>query len=146
MKRLRAIPIAPGKLGAWVCLVAVVLLWAPMWAAAWPTDGMDCCKNGLCMALAHSQSNPARPQQAGAKESPMDCAHHGGSGMANCSMSCCHERSQILAAPAIFVTPEPATIGQPSEATIAAGTFAPKEFVQSFAPPSPPPRTPLVSL
>jgi len=88
-EEIAAIPIAPGKLGAWVCLVAVVLLWAPMWAAAWPTDGMDCCKNGLCMAHAHSQSNPARPQQAGAKESPMDCAHHGGSGMANCSMSCC---------------------------------------------------------
>jgi hypothetical protein len=41
--------------------------------------------------------------------------------------------------------PEPVTIGQPSEATIAAGNFAATEFAQSFAPPSPPPRTSLLS-
>ena len=146
MKRSRAIPIAPGKMGAWVCLVAVALLWAPMWAAAWPTDGMDCCKNGMCMAHRHSKPGPARPQPAGAEKTPMDCGHHGESGVANCSMACCHESSQILATPTIFVMPAPATMGQPSEARTAASSFAPTEFVQSSEPLSPPPRTPLFSL
>ena len=146
MKRSRAIPIAPGKMGAWVCLVAVVLLWAPLWAAAWPTEGMDCCKGGLCLAHRHSKPGPARPQQAGAAETPMDCEHRGGSGMSGCSMSCCQERSQILATPAIFVMPAPATIAQPSEARAAASNLAATESMQSSEPLSPPPRTPLFSL
>jgi len=146
MKRSRTIPIAPGKMGAWVCLMAVALLWAPMWATAWQTDGMDCCKGGMCMAHRHSKLEPARPQQTGAAETPMDCQHHGGSGMSNCSMACCQESSHTLATPAIFVMPEPTTIGQPSEATLATGNFAATGFVQSFAPLTPPPRRPVFFL
>ena len=73
----------------------------------------------------------------------MDCDHHGGSSMANCSMSCCHESSHTLAPSAIFVMPGPITIEQPRKAMIEAGRLAPAEFVQSFEPLSPPPRTPL---
>jgi hypothetical protein len=76
----------------------------------------------------------------------MDCEHHGGSSMSSCSVACCQESSHTLAAPAIFMMPEPITIGQPSEVTTAAGNFAATESVQSFAPPSPPPRTPLLFL
>jgi len=133
-------------MGAWVCLLAVALLWAPLWAAAWPTDDMDCCKGGLCLAHRHSKPEPARPQQAGAEETPMDCEHRGESGVSDCSMACCQESSQILAPPAIFVMPEPATIGLPSLATTAPSNFAATEFAQSFEPLSPPPRTPLLSL
>ncbi len=75
----------------------------------------------------------------------MDCENRGGSGMTNCSMACCHERSQILVTPAIFVMPEPATICLPPLATIALSNFAATEFVQSFEPLSPPPRTSLFS-
>ncbi len=146
MDRSQAIPIAPGTLGAWVCLVAVALLWTPLWATAWQTDGMDCCKGGMCVAHRHSKPEPARPQQTGAEETPKDCAHHGASGMSNCSMACCQESSHTLAAPAIFVMPEPTTIKQPSEATLAAGNFAATGFAQSFEPLSPPPRTPAFSL
>src|SRR5271157_2606442 len=146
MNRSRVIPIAPGKLGAWVCLVAVVLLWTPMWATAWQTDGMDCWKGGMCMAHRHSKLEPARPQQSGAEETPMDCEHHGASGMSSCPMACCQESSHVLATPAVFVMPEPTTIGQPSEATPAAGNFAATGFARSFEPLSPPPRTALLSL
>ncbi|MGA2300028.1 MAG: hypothetical protein ABSG77_04955 [Candidatus Acidiferrum sp.] len=146
MKTRRHVPIAPGKLGAWVCLLAVILLWTPLWAMAWQADGMDCCKGGMCMAHRHSKPDADRPQQTGAEETPMDCEHHGGSGLSNCSMACCQENSQILATPAIFVMPEPATICLPSKATTAPSNFAATEFVQSFAPPSPPPRMPLLSL
>jgi len=131
----------------WVCLLAVALLWTPLWATAWQTDGTDCCKGGMCMAHRHAKPDAGRSQQAGAGETPMDCGHHGRSGMANCSMACyCQEGIHILATPAIFVMPAPAIIGQPSEAATAASNFAPTEFVQSFPPPSPPPRRPLLSL
>jgi hypothetical protein len=146
MKRSRDIPIAPGKMAAWVCLVAVVLLWTPLLATAWQADGMDCCKGGMCMAQRHSKPEPARRQQTGAEETPMDCEHHGGSSMSSCSVACCQESSHALATPAIFVMPEPATICLPSPATTAPSNFAATEFVQSFAPPSPPPRTPLLFL
>ncbi len=146
MKRPRVIPIAPGKLGAWVCLFAVILLWAPLWATAWQTDEMDCCKGGMCVAHRHSKPEPARPQQTGGEETPMGCTGHGASGMSNCPIACCQESSHTLAPAAIFVMPEPVRIGQPSEATLAAGNFAATEFVQSFPPPSPPPRTPAFCL
>ncbi|HXR33758.1 MAG TPA: hypothetical protein VN830_08625 [Verrucomicrobiae bacterium] len=76
----------------------------------------------------------------------MDCEHHGGSDMSNCSTACCHESSHTLASSAIFVMPGPVTIDQPREAMIEVGSFAPAEFVQSFEPLSPPPRTLLFSL
>jgi hypothetical protein len=133
-------------MGAWVCLVAVVLLWAPLWAAARPTEGMDCCKGGLCLAHRHSKPEPARPQQAGAEETAMHCEHRGGSGLSDCSMACCQENSHVLAAAAIFVMPEPATIAQPSEARAAASNLATTESMQSSEPLSPPPRTPPCSL
>ena len=76
----------------------------------------------------------------------MDCEHLGGSGMSNCPMACCQESSHVLAAPAIFVMREPATICLLSLAMTAPSNFVGTELVQSFAPPSPPPRTPLQSL
>jgi len=133
-------------MGAWVCLLAVALLWAPMWAAAWQTDVMACCKGGMCMAHGHVKAEAAQPRQSGARETPMSCEHHGGSGMSNCSLTCCQEGSHVLAATAVFVMPEPTSIEQPGEATTVPGSFAATEFVQSFAPLSPPPRTLLLSL
>ena len=146
MKTRRHVPIAPGKTGAWVCLMAVMLLWAPLWAMACQPDGMDCCKGGMCMAHGHSNPNAAGSRQTGTEETPMQCGHHGATGMASCSMGCCNESSQNLTAPAIFVIPEPARIDQPLEVMRAAGNFAPTEFMQSFEPLSPPPRTFLLSL
>ena len=128
-------------MGAWVCLVAVVLLWTPLWATAWQTGGMDCCKGGMCMAHRHSKPEPARTQQTGAEKTPMDCEHHGTSGMSNCPMACCQQSSHTLATPAIFVMPESVAICLPSLVTTAPSSFAATEFAQSLEPLSPPPRT-----
>jgi len=146
MKRSQAVPIAPGKMGAWVCLVAVALLWTPLWATTWQTDGMVCCKGGMCTAHRHSKPEPARPKQTGEAGTPMDCEHHGASGMSSCPMACCPENSHPLAAPAIFVMPEAITICLPSPATTAPNNFAATEFAHFFEPLSPPPRMPLFSL
>jgi hypothetical protein len=143
----RHFPIAPGRvLEAWVCLVAVVLLWAPMWAAAWRANGMACCCSGLPQAREQSKTNHPRPQQATPVEAPIGCQHQGGSEITGCSMSCCHESSPCITTSVIFVLPERATICQPSQAMAAFANFAPTEFVLSFEPPYPPPRTSLFSL
>jgi len=150
MKRLLHVPVAPGRIfSAWVCLLAVLLLWVPMWAAAWQAGGMACCNGGMCPAHRAAKTNHAGPRQASAPEAPMDCEHHsrsgkGHHGMMSCSMSCCHESSHVLAAAVIFVLPEPAALSLPMETMAAPREFAPTEFVRAFEPPFPPPRTSLL--
>lgn len=127
--------------GAWACLLAVVLFWAPFWAAAWQTQGMACCEGGMCAAHAHGKPNQSRPKQ----DSSASCEHQG-SGNPNCSMSCGQESSHSLTSAVIFVLPAPAIISQPALDTVASPSLAPAEFMQSFEPLAPPPRTSLLSL
>src|ERR1700739_243126 len=106
MEALRHFPIAPGrKLGAWVCLLATVMLWAPMWAAAWQANSMACCNGTMCLAHGHSKPDHPSPRRATPSETPMDCEHHSGSGLTSCSMSCCQESTHALTAAMIFVLP-----------------------------------------
>lgn len=140
-------PIAPGRTtGAWVCLLAVVLLWAPMYAAAWQTQGMACCGGGFCAAHEHPKPSQSHRRQAMAREASTNCEHHGKGGFIACSMSCCHESGSSLTTAVIFLLPPTAIVSQPAAALASPVSFAPMAFVQSFDPPSPPPRTPLFSL
>ena len=144
-------PIAPGrKIGAWVCLSAALLLWSPLWAAAWQADGMPCCGSGLCPAHGHEKANQPASQQMEPARTPMECEHPSGSpkhgGTMNCSMSCCHENNVSLASAIIFVLPEPAILSQPAQSVAAPLARAPVEFVPSLKPLSPPPRGSLFSL
>jgi hypothetical protein len=134
-------PIPPGRtFRAWVCLLAVVLLWAPM-AAAWLSNGMACCQGGMCMAHRHSKTNQPMPREATPSESPRDCEHHGDSGIVTCSMTCGHENSPSFTAGVIFVLPDSPAICEPARALAAPTSFAPTPFVPSYDPLSPPPRT-----
>jgi hypothetical protein len=147
MRRSLHVPIAPARtFGAWVCLVAVVMLWAPMGAAAWQANGMACCEGGMCVAHGHSKTNPAIPRQATPRESPMNCEHHGDSGVVNCSMTCGHDGSPSVTTAVIFVLPESAAIRGPARTLAAPTSFAPTAFVRSYDPLSPPPRTSHFSL
>jgi hypothetical protein len=76
----------------------------------------------------------------------MDCEHYGGSAIANCSMSCSHESGPFLTTAVIFVLPDPVDIFRPDSSTGGPATLSQTEFVQSFEPPSPPPRIALFSL
>ena len=146
MRRSPQVPCAPGRMfSAVVCLVAVVLLCGPLWAATWHAGGMTCCNSAMCPIHGHSTLNHARPQRAAPEETPMDCEHHGGSAIANCSMSCSHE-SPFLTTAVIFMLPAPVAILQPARAMAAPSNFSPAEFGQSFEPLSPPPRFVLFSL
>jgi len=147
MNRSLQAPIAPGRIfGAWVCLLAVMLLWSPMWAAAWHEKGMSCCADGMCLAHSHSKSHSTRPVDGASDESAMHCDHSGPSGIADCSMSCCHEHTSSFATAVIFVMPEPALL----HVSLASIGVTPKltetEFLQSFEPLSPPPRTTFFSI
>jgi len=113
------LPIAPGKkLAASVCLLAVLLIWAPAWAAAVESHQTDCCADGLCPAHGHHH----KPNEAGSHpaQSPVDCDHHDGSqklsGLAPCSLSCCHDSDRPATTAAIFVLPAPAQIDEPAVA------------------------------
>jgi hypothetical protein len=147
MKRSLHVPIAPGrKIGAWVCLAAVTLLWTPLWAAAWQVHGMECCDGGMCAAHGHSKPNHSRPQHRTRNQAPMNCEQHGLAEISSCSISCCQESNPSFAAAIIFVLPESAPLSQPALTKAARAYLAPTESVLSFEPLSPPPRSPLFSL
>jgi hypothetical protein len=126
--------------GAWACLVAVALLWAPMLAAAWQADAMACCYGNMCPTHGHAKTGQQAPQ------TPVNCNHHGANGIADCSMSCAQETSPPLGASVIFVLPQPEILSQPSRILGAAPEFVAAKFVQSTEPLSPPPRTSLFFL
>lgn len=140
-------PSARGKkLRASVCLLAIFLLWSPLWAAAWQTNTMSCCADGMCPIHGHAHS-AGSPAQA-PSEPAADCEHdsstkHGckPSGMTPCSLSCCHDTTSSLIAAAIFVLPAPAAISHSVVTTSAPLQMARVAFPPSLDPASPPPRT-----
>ena len=147
MKRTLHVPIAPGRTsGAWVCLLAVVMLWAPIWAAAWQANGMPCCAGRMCMVHGHSKTNQPMPRETTPGESPMNCEHHGNAGIVDCSMTCGHEGSPSVTAGVIFVLPDSATLREPVLTLAASTSFAPAVSVPSYDPLSPPPRNSHFSL
>src|SRR6516165_3233341 len=74
-------PIAAGrKMGASVCLLAVLVLWAPLGAMALQANGIGCCTAGFCARAPHGHQRGAQapPVQPAAAETSMGCEHHGG--------------------------------------------------------------------
>lgn len=142
MYRKRHIPIAPGKFGAWVCLLTVALLWMPLWATAWQTDGMECCKGGMCMTHGHAMTQHSSRSAGVTQEStPMDCGHEGHAGLSACEMNCCHDQGSTVVAAVIFVMPMAAGISAPAEASDARKRPLAVVAPVLFEPPSPPPRS-----
>jgi hypothetical protein len=132
------------KFGVWVCLLAVLLLWTPLWAAAWQANGMACCADGLCPAHGHANVAQSEPQRAAAEEPPGDCEHHGKnashSELTKCSVSCCRETTTPFTAGVVFVLPHAAVLSQPSPIVILSVRVSTSEFDWSIEPLSPPPR------
>jgi hypothetical protein len=126
------------KLSAGVCLLAILLLWFPLWAAAWQAQGMACCDGDFCAAKSHATSERKRPASS---ESASEYEHHGdSSGMMNCAMSCCHESDASVTASAIFILPAPTALLRSAVVAPAAHEFSPAAFVPAYEPLSPPPR------
>src|SRR3984893_18398474 len=91
MKRTRHDSNAPGrKLGACVCLVAVMLLWAPAWASALQAAGMGCCDGAMCPLHGHAPKKSSGDTNS-AKDAPMaGCEHNGRQAALDCTMASCH--------------------------------------------------------
>jgi hypothetical protein len=146
MKELHRFPIAPGrKIGAWVCLIAALLLWSPLWAVAWQAHGMDCCTDGMCAAHGHTNSAPHHPRHSPSPAIPTNCEHSNETELMQCSISCCpeSENTHSVTTAITFVLPYPLFVAEPTVTPNSAFPHTPPEFVQSFKPPSPPPRSSL---
>ena len=143
MKYLRHVPIAPGRLvGAWVCLAAVMLLWAPAWGTAFLASRMTCCTGTMCAAHGHAGNKGASETQSAEQgHVPMECNHGGQTSLMVCQMFCCHNQDHPLTGVVIFVLPEAMTIFAAVVATPADLKLQAHPIKHLFAPPSPPPRT-----
>jgi hypothetical protein len=125
------------SIAASICLLTVVLLYAPLAGAAWSSYQSACCMSGQCKIPAHHhQKTPAAPANH------MDCGHggHEMSGMMACAMSCCHDSERSFFTSIAFVLP-PAAAAAPSVAITSPIELAkPVNFLRSIEPLSPPPR------
>jgi len=121
-------------ISASICLLVVVLLYAPLAGAAWSSYQASCCTFYQCpIAGHHHQKTPAAPANQ------MDCGHDM-PGMMACSVSCCHDSESSMVSAVAFVLPftivvvAPVGIRSPIEAA------KPLDFLRSLEPLSPPPR------
>src|SRR6267378_3610327 len=122
------------SISASICLLMVILLYAPLAGAAWSSHQMACCASGQCPIPAHHhQKTPAAPADH------MDCGHEM-AGMTACSMSCCHDSDRSLVASMAFVLPG-SIAASPSVASTSPTELAkPLDFPRTIEPLSPPPR------
>jgi hypothetical protein len=138
---------APGRrLRGCVCLVAVMLLWAPAWASALQAAGMGCCDGVMCPLHGHAPKKSSSDSNS-AKDAPMaGCEHHARKASMDCSMACCHPKDPVVTGVVVFVLPSAAAISAPvligPPATVLSSSAS--SFV--FDPASPPPRTLSLSL
>src|SRR5690348_14787251 len=125
---------------ATLCLVAVVLLYAPLGGAAWLLYSGACCTSGGQCPI-HGHHHTQTPATSG---HAMDCGHKM-PGMAQCSVSCCQNPDRPAVASAIFVLPAPVTVSAAATFESLTAFSGPRNSVISFEPLSPPPRLPAVA-
>src|SRR5258708_6339900 len=123
------------SISASICLLMVVLLYAPLAGAAWWAHRSACCTSGQCASHGHHQQKaPSAPAN------DRDC-EHGMSDRLTCAMSCCHDSDRSLLTPIAFVLPPSVAIA-PAPAIQSPIEFAiPLDFPRSIEPLSPPPRS-----
>src|SRR5437879_11952978 len=117
-----------------ICLLMVVLLYAPLAGAAWSSYQSACCTSGQCKIPAHHhQKTPTTPSHH------MDCGHEM-SGMMACAMSCCHDSERSLFTSIAFVLPTGVSAARSTTISSAIELSRPLDFPRSIDPLSPPPR------
>jgi hypothetical protein len=118
-------------LGVYLCLLAAILLYAPLSALAWNASSMSCCNGDHCPLHHHD------PQKQQTHE--MDCGHVSDE-MAACSMSCCHTPEKVTLAALTFVLPRPAIAADAVTTAGLAEISQSNEIRSAREPLSPPPR------
>src|SRR5215472_10408286 len=133
---------APGnRWRACVCLLAVFLLSAPAWAAAFEAQGMVCCGDDICPLRGHTPKKSSHDSDKEKNSHPVTCDHHGHKSAADCSVACCHPEAPILSAVALFLLPAPAAVAAPSGACGRASQYSVSADSFLIEPVSPPPRS-----
>jgi hypothetical protein len=121
-------------LSATICLLSVVLLYAPLALASWSSHKAACCTLGQCPIPEHHRHKvPTAPMHH------MDCGHEM-PGMAACSMSCCQNPDRPAVTPVVFVLPVSLNISGPAGFTSAIELLKFPDLPRSIEPLSPPPR------
>ena len=129
---------------AWICLLAVAILYAPLAGGAWLAHsmaGMNCCAGGYCPIAAHH--HPKQKGNSSQSSTPMGCGHKmGGTDgmgtMKSCSLSCCPDPARAALIPGAFLLPvvsaAPGTeeISQP---VVIATALALSRFAKPLSPP-----------
>jgi hypothetical protein len=122
------------SISASICLLVVILLYAPLAGAAWTTYQSACCTTGQCpIAGHHHQKAPVAPANH------MDCGHDM-PGMIACAMSCCHDTDRSLLISVAFVLPPPMAATTVTAITSPIELTRAFDFPRSLEPVSPPPR------
>jgi len=117
-----------------ICLLMVVLLYAPLAGAAWSSYQSSCCTSGQCKIPAHHhQKTPAVPAHH------IDCGHEM-SGMMVCAVSCCHDSDRSLFTSIAFVLAASILTAPSVAITSPIELVKPLDFPRSIEPLSPPPR------
>src|SRR6202521_5228176 len=116
------------SISASICLLVVVLLYAPLAGAAWSSYQSACCTSGLCSIPAHHhQKTPAAP------------ANHM-NGMMACGVSCCHYSDRSLVTSIAFVLPPSVAVAASAAIKSPIELAKPLDYPRSIEPLSPPPR------
>jgi len=129
------------SVAAIACLIALLLVYAPMATATLMAVTGACCTGDYCPI--HGNHHPSQKSDAQQNENaPMDCGHegHATSKMNSCSVSCCQTVEQIAVKVHVFLlTPLPITT---SLATLCPAPIALNGSLVSpvFAPKAPPPK------
>jgi hypothetical protein len=88
------------------CLLAVASLFAPLAGAVWSSSAIDCCTGDHCTIPKHH--HPKAPVHA-------DCDHGNGTGLTECSMSCCQDEDRPFATTMNFVMPPTVIVSAPTD-------------------------------
>jgi hypothetical protein len=126
------------SIGAYGCLLAVMVIYAPQGMIAWWAGTGACCKSDYCPIHEHRRSNAA----ASSEHDGANCEHEAArnAGMTACTMSCCHDTEKVLVAPVIFL---PNAADEPTQMfAVARVAESQREIAEKLGskPLSPPPR------
>ena len=123
-------------LSAWLCLLAVALLFAPYAGAAWASHAMSCCTGDHCNIPQHHHRKAPLSKAA----SHADCDHESGSTMTECAMSCCQDEERLLLNAMNFVMPPVEVVAGAMPSTRAVDAPGAIEMPRPVAPQLQPPR------
>ena len=131
------------RLQAVACLLAMTLVWTPLWAAAW--TGASNCTGMMCTAAGHkamAKANAPSPKGAAqaAEDASMQCEHESRSSVTKCSMSCCHTESRAFVASMTFDLPAAVLLSRSLQLADSLSVPSESAIFSTVAPPDHPPR------